>query len=89
MCTCNLKESIILVMCPVYTRGSWDSIINLHITMTNRAVVLVLGQDVHVPLCEWLRVRMEKSHYSVSIHGTVHGWSICIVAVYMYGVKLQ
>ena len=31
---------------------------------------------------------MEKSPYSVSIHGTVHGWSICIVAVYMYGVKL-
>ena len=31
---------------------------------------------------------MEKSPYSVSIHSTVHGWSICIVAVYMYGVKL-
>ena len=31
---------------------------------------------------------MEKSPYSVSIHGTVHGWSICIVAVYMYGVTL-
>ena len=33
---------------------------------------------------------MEKSPYSVSIHGTVHGWSIHIVAiaVYMYGVKL-
>ena len=31
---------------------------------------------------------MEKSPYSVSIHGTVHGWSIRIVAVYMYGVKL-
>ena len=30
---------------------------------------------------------MEKSPYSVSIHGTVHGWSICIVDVYMYGVK--
>ena len=31
---------------------------------------------------------MEKSPYSVGIHGTVHGWSIRIVAVYMYGVKL-
>ena len=31
---------------------------------------------------------MGKSPYSVSIHGTVHGWSICIVAVYMYGIKL-
>ena len=31
---------------------------------------------------------MGKSPYSVSIHGTVYGWSICIVAVYMYGVKL-
>ena len=31
---------------------------------------------------------MEKSPYSVSIHGTVHWWSIRIVAVYMYGVKL-
>ena len=31
---------------------------------------------------------MEKYPYGVSIHGTVHGWSICIVAVYMYGVKL-
>ena len=31
---------------------------------------------------------MEKSPYSVSVHGTVHGWSIRIVAVYMYGVKL-
>ena len=31
---------------------------------------------------------MEKYPYSVSIHGTVHGWSIFIVAVYMYGVKL-
>ena len=32
---------------------------------------------------------MEKSPYGVSIHGTVHGWSICIVAVYMYGIKLM
>ena len=31
---------------------------------------------------------MEKSPYSVGIHGTVHGWSIRIVTVYMYGVKL-
>ena len=31
---------------------------------------------------------MEKSPYSVSVHGTLHGWSICVVAVYMYEVKL-
>ena len=33
-------------------------------------------------------VNGELPLYTVSIHGTVHGWSICIVAVYMYGVKL-
>ena len=31
---------------------------------------------------------MEKSPYSVSIHGTVYRWCIRIVVVYMYGVKL-